>query len=80
MSRTRHTDEQKARIVGEFENYQGSTVDFCRQRGISSQTFTNWRRRAETSGASKDEPPRIPRIRTRSPTPPTRGIRPARRT
>jgi transposase-like protein len=57
MSRTRHTDEQKARIVREFENYQGSTVDFRRQRGISSQTFTNWRRRAETSGASKDEPP-----------------------
>ena len=55
MSRTRHTDEQKARIVREFENYQGSTVDFRRQRGISSQTFTNWRRRAETSGASKDD-------------------------
>jgi hypothetical protein len=23
MSRTRHTDEEKARIIREFENYQG---------------------------------------------------------
>lgn len=57
MSRTLHTDKEKARIVREFENYEGSTVDYCRQRGISCQTFTNWRRRAETSRASKDEPP-----------------------
>jgi transposase-like protein len=53
MSRTRHTDEEKARIVREFENHEGTTVDYCRQRGISCQTFTNWRRRAEASLASK---------------------------
>jgi transposase-like protein len=55
MSRTRHTDREKARIIREFKNHQGSTADFCRRRGISSQTFTNWRRRAKASLASKDE-------------------------
>lgn len=57
MSRRRHTDKEKARIIREFENHHGSTTDFCRLRGISSQTFTNWRRRADASAASKDEPP-----------------------
>lgn len=57
MSRRRHTDNEKARIIREFKNHHGSTVDFCRQRGISSQTFANWRRRTEASLASK-EPPR----------------------
>ncbi len=31
-------------------------ADFCRQRGISSQTFANWRRRSEASLASKEDP------------------------
>ncbi len=57
MSRRRHTDKEKARIIREFENHHGSTADFCRQRGISSQTFANWRRRSEASLASKEEPP-----------------------
>ena len=57
MSRTRHTNEEKARIVREFENHEGTTVDYCRQCGISCQTFTNWRRLAKTSHASMDELP-----------------------
>jgi transposase-like protein len=57
MSRRRHTDKEKARIIREFTNHHGSTADFCRQRGISSQTFANWRRRSEVSLASKEEPP-----------------------
>jgi transposase-like protein len=57
MSRRRHTDKEKARIIREFENHHGSMADFCRQRGISSQTLANWRRRSEVSLASKEEPP-----------------------
>ena len=56
MSRRRHTDKEKARIIREFKNHHGSMADFCRQRGISSQTFANWRRRTEASLASKEEP------------------------
>lgn len=57
MSRTRHTDKEKARIIREFENYQGSTVDFCRQLGISCQTFTNWRRRATANLPNPEQAP-----------------------
>jgi transposase-like protein len=57
MSRRRHTDKEKARIIREFKNHHGSTAEFCRQRGISSQTLANWRRRSEVSLASKVEPP-----------------------
>ncbi|MEY4245730.1 MAG: Transposase [Verrucomicrobiota bacterium] len=57
MPRTRHTDEEKARIIREFENYQGSTVAFCRQLGISCQTFTNWRRRATANLPNPEQAP-----------------------
>lgn len=57
MSRRRHTDNEKARIIREFKNHHGSTAGFCRQRGISSQTFANWRRRSEASVVSKVDPP-----------------------
>lgn len=57
MSRRRHTNKEKARIIREFDHHHGSTADFCRQRGISSQTFANWRRRTEASLASKEDPP-----------------------
>lgn len=57
MSRRHHTDKEKARIIREFQNHHGSTADFCRQHGISSQTFANWRRRTEVSLASKPAAP-----------------------
>lgn len=44
MSRTRYTDEDKARLLGEFEAGGGSAAAFCRERGISYQTFVAWRR------------------------------------
>ena len=31
MSRRRHTDKEKARIIREFKNHHGSTAEFCRQ-------------------------------------------------
>jgi len=57
MSRTRHTDKEKARIIREFEHHDGSAAAFCRQRGVSYQTFTNWRRRASASLPITAEPP-----------------------
>lgn len=44
MSRTRYTDEDKARLLGEFDADGGSAAAFCRERGISYQTFIAWRR------------------------------------
>jgi transposase-like protein len=55
MSRRHHTDKEKSRIIREFQNHHGSTTDFCRIHGISSQTFANWRRRPEVSLASKPD-------------------------
>ena len=57
MSRTRHTDKEKARIIREFEHHDGSAAAFCRQRGVSSQTLKNWRRRASASRPITTEPP-----------------------
>ena len=59
MSRRRHTHEEKARMIREFERHYGSMVDFCRQREISTQTFTNWRRQAEVSPVNIEEPPKF---------------------
>ena len=59
MSRRRHPDKEKAHITREFENHSGSTTDFCRQRGISYQKLSNWRRQAHASPASTEEPPQF---------------------
>ena len=48
MSRTRYTDEDKARLLGEFDAGGGSAASFCRERGISYQTFIAWRRGRRT--------------------------------
>jgi transposase-like protein len=44
MSRRRYTDEDKARLLGEFDASRGSAAAFCRQRGLAYQTFISWRR------------------------------------
>gem|GEM_PF-6463191 len=41
----------------EFEQHDGSAAAFCRQRGVSYQTFMNWRRRTSASLPPKAEPP-----------------------
>ena len=46
MSRTRYTDEDKARLLGEFDAGGGSAAAFCRERGISYWT-KNYRTRLE---------------------------------
>ena len=54
MSRTRHTDKEKARILRDFEHHDQSAAAFCRQRGISYQTLVNWRRRAAANLRTRD--------------------------
>jgi transposase-like protein len=44
MSRRRYTDEDKARLLGEFDACGGSAAAFCRDRGLAYQTFISWRR------------------------------------
>lgn len=46
MSRRRYTDEDKARLLGEFDACGSSAAAFCRERGLSYQTFIAWRRGA----------------------------------
>lgn len=57
MSRTRHTDKEKARILREFEHHDGSAASFCRQRDVSYQTLMNWRRRASNKLPATEQPP-----------------------
>ncbi|MGL5020390.1 MAG: IS66 family insertion sequence element accessory protein TnpA [Luteolibacter sp.] len=57
MSRPRHTDKQKARILREFEHYDGSAAAFCRQHGVSYQTLMNWRGRASANLPAPEQPP-----------------------
>lgn len=47
MSRTRYTDEEKARLIGEFEQHGATAASFCRDHGLIYQTFMNWRRGAK---------------------------------
>jgi transposase-like protein len=56
MSRTRHTDQQKARTLLDFEHTDQSAAAFCRQRGLSYQTLMNWRRSA-AANLPLSEPP-----------------------
>ena len=57
MSRTRHTDKEKARMLREFEHHDGSAASFCRQRDVSYQTLMNWRRQASTKLSTSEQPP-----------------------
>lgn len=57
MSRTRRTDQQKARILRDFEHTDQSAAAFCRQRGVSYQTLMNWRRSAPADLPLSEPPP-----------------------
>ena len=55
MSRRRYTDEEKARLLAEFQAC-GSTAAFCREHGLCYQTFLNWRRAAPGDEAFPERP------------------------
>ena len=44
MSRSRYSDEDEARLLGEFDACGGSAAAFCRDRGLAYQTSIAWRR------------------------------------
>lgn len=52
--RQRYTVKDKTRWLDEFAAYGGTAAAFCRKRGISYQSFMQWRRAA--GGASAAEP------------------------
>jgi transposase-like protein len=56
MSRTRHTDQQKVRILRDFEHTDQSATAFCRQRGVSYQTLMNWRSSAAANLPLSEQP------------------------
>lgn len=57
MSRKRYTDEEKARIIREFQQHDGTAADFCRQHKVSYRTFMKWRRRASAPQPHTDAAP-----------------------
>ena len=57
MLRTRHTDQQKARILRDFEHTDQSAAAFCRQHGVSYQTLMNWRSSAAANSPSRNHHP-----------------------
>jgi transposase-like protein len=50
--RSRYTEEQRARIVAEYEARQGGLVEFCQAKGVSAASLFKWRRklRGESGG------------------------------
>ena len=57
MSRTRHTDKEKARILRSFEHTDQSAAAFCRQHGVSYQALMNWRSSAAANLPLSEPPP-----------------------
>ena len=44
MSRRRYTDDEKTKFLTEFDQHGGSAAAFCREQGLTYQTFLGWRR------------------------------------
>ncbi len=40
----RYSPDEKSAILAQFREQSGSAAEFCRARGLSYQTFLNWRR------------------------------------
>ncbi len=57
MSRTRHTDKEKARILQEFEHHDGSAASFYSQLGVSYRTVINWRGYVSANLPDPKQPP-----------------------
>lgn len=44
MSYRRYTEEERAAWLAGFERFTGSAASFCREQGLSYQSFLRWRR------------------------------------
>jgi len=56
MSRRRYTDEEKARLLAEFQACGSTAAAFCREHRLCYQTFLNWRRAAPGDEAFPERP------------------------
>jgi transposase-like protein len=56
MSR-RYSPDEKSAILAEFREQSASAAAFCRARGLSYQTFLNWRRAAGSRAPIQAVPP-----------------------
>ena len=41
----KHTDSQILEILQERDRYEGTVENYCREKGISSQTYYAWKRK-----------------------------------
>jgi transposase-like protein len=48
--RPRYTEEQRERIVAEYEAREGGLVEFCRAKGVSAASLFKWRREMRGEG------------------------------
>jgi putative transposase len=50
MKRSRFTEQQVVRILAEGDRGEKPVTELCREQGISSATYYNWRRRFRGMG------------------------------
>lgn len=53
MKRSRFTEEQVVRILAEGDRGEKPVTELCREQGISSATYYNWRRRFRGMGVDE---------------------------
>lgn len=56
MSRRRYPDEEKSRLLAEFQASGTTAAAFCREQGLCYQTFLNWRRSAPADDPAPERP------------------------
>ncbi len=53
MKKSRFTEQQVVRILAEGDQGEKSVIEVCREQGISTATYYNWRRRFRGMGVDE---------------------------
>jgi putative transposase len=53
MKQSRFTEQQVVRILAEGDKGEKTVTDICREHGISTATYYNWRRRFRGMGVDE---------------------------
>ena len=53
MKKSRFTEQQVVRILAEGDQGEKTVTEICREHGISSATYYNWRRRFRGMGVDE---------------------------
>lgn len=53
MKKSRFTEQQVVRILAEGDQGEKTVTEICREHGISSATYYNWRRRFRGMGVEE---------------------------